>query len=165
MEALGINPLQLAAQIVNFLIIFFILYKLTYRTILKVLGEREKKICESMEYSDKIKAEWEKMGKVHTEEVGKARKEAEMIREEAKLAADENRQAILTEAREEAEGLVKKEMAAFEEKKRAEEKTLRTKTIEMSTLIAERLIRDYLRKEDQQSMVDEAIKQLDSMKS
>ena len=45
----GINPILLAAQVVNFIVLLFIFKKLLYKPILKVLDERKKKIEERKE--------------------------------------------------------------------------------------------------------------------
>src|SRR5690349_16624195 len=55
----GVNPILLAAQIVNFLVVLFILKKLLYKPILKVLEERKKRIEESLTNAEKIQKELE----------------------------------------------------------------------------------------------------------
>ncbi|MDO8573151.1 MAG: F0F1 ATP synthase subunit B [Candidatus Daviesbacteria bacterium] len=50
----GINPVLLLAQVVNFLVLLFILKKFLYKPILKVLGERKQKIEDSLKNAEEI---------------------------------------------------------------------------------------------------------------
>ena len=50
----GVKPILLAAQVVNFLILLFILKRFLYRPILKVLEERKKRIEESLKNAEEI---------------------------------------------------------------------------------------------------------------
>ncbi|MBI2019730.1 F0F1 ATP synthase subunit B [Candidatus Daviesbacteria bacterium] len=50
----GINPILLAAQIVNFVVLLLILKRFLYKPILKVLGERRQKIEDSLKNAEEI---------------------------------------------------------------------------------------------------------------
>ena len=54
---LGIQWPKLIAQVVNFAIVLFILWKWAYRPVFAMLDERRQKIAEAMANADKIKAE------------------------------------------------------------------------------------------------------------
>ncbi len=56
LDQFGVQPVLLAAQVVNFLILLFILKKFLYKPILKVLDERKKKIEESLKNAEEIEA-------------------------------------------------------------------------------------------------------------
>ena len=57
MEKLGINLPILIAQLINFGILFVLLYFFAYKRILKMLDERAKRVKESMEQTEQIKAQ------------------------------------------------------------------------------------------------------------
>jgi len=160
MEKLGINGLQLIAQIVNFGIIFFILYKFTYKTILKVLGDREKRIRESIENSEKIKKELEQIEETKADELSKARKEADRVVKEAEKIGEDERKRIIEAAKEEASELVKKELKNFEEKQKTLEKEMREQTVELSITITRHLVKEFMDIKDQEKLTDRAIEQL-----
>ncbi len=63
MEKLGIDPVMLVTQIINFAILAFILTKFLYKPILKLLDERQKKIAEGLELSQKMKLKEEEIQK------------------------------------------------------------------------------------------------------
>ena len=56
MEAFGIQPLLLAAQIVNFLILAYILKRFLYKPVLEVLKKREKKIKDGLQAAEEGQA-------------------------------------------------------------------------------------------------------------
>src|SRR3990167_6839778 len=59
-ENFGIQPTLLFAQIVNFVIILYLLKRFFYKPILKVLDERKKKIEESLRNADLIETKLQK---------------------------------------------------------------------------------------------------------
>ena len=57
MSELGIQWKVLAAQLINFSIVFFVLWRFAYRPIFATLEARREKIAESLANAEKIKAE------------------------------------------------------------------------------------------------------------
>ena len=55
MGALGISISQLLTQVISFLILFFLLYKLAYGPLIKMLDSRSAKIKESLDAAEKAK--------------------------------------------------------------------------------------------------------------
>ena len=55
MEKLGINVTWLLAQLINFGLLLFILWRFAYKPVLGMLAARKQKIQESLEYADKVK--------------------------------------------------------------------------------------------------------------
>ena len=84
MEQLGIEPKLLLAQIVNFLIIVFVLSKVLYKPVLSMLEKRRKEIAEGLAISDRMRLEEEKFQEKKAARLEVARKEAKTIIEEAK---------------------------------------------------------------------------------
>ena len=56
----GIQPVLLLAQIVNFLIILYLLQKFFYKPIVKLLEQRKKRIEESLKNADLIEEKLKK---------------------------------------------------------------------------------------------------------
>ncbi len=106
LKQFGINPILLAAQVVNFLILLFILQRFLYKPLLKVLAERKKKIAESLKNAEEIEkrlleTEEEKekiLAKASTEAqklLDDARKELEILRDEMKQSAQQQAEQII----------------------------------------------------------------------
>lgn len=109
----GVQPILLAAQVVNFFVLLFILKKLLYGPILKVLSERRKRIEDSLKNAEEIERKLqetnekiEKMMVKATEDVQKlldeGKKEKEAMKEEARQVAATQAQFIVKKAQDEA---------------------------------------------------------------
>lgn len=83
----GINPVLLAAQIVNFLILLFLLKKFLYGPILKVLNERKKRIEESLKNAEEIELQLQKTKEKSEEILADTLKKAQKIMDQTKEAA------------------------------------------------------------------------------
>lgn len=79
----GINPILLAAQVVNFFLLLFILKKFLYKPILKVLAERRKKIEESLKNSEEIEKRLNEITEKEAEVILRAGKEGQKILQDA----------------------------------------------------------------------------------
>jgi F-type H+-transporting ATPase subunit b len=80
LEQIGINPIYLLSQIVNFAVLALLLYRFAYRPVLNVLDERRERIEKGLEDA--------------------------RLADEARANAESERQRILEEARSEAQGIV-----------------------------------------------------------
>src|SRR3989344_7992101 len=102
MEKLGIQPLSLLLQVINFLILLFVLKKYLYTPILNMLNDRKKKIEEGLSYSEKMKSEFEKSEKKRAEIIDKGKLEAQKIVEEGRHAAKGKENELIAKAEKEA---------------------------------------------------------------
>lgn len=106
-----INIWQVLFQAVNFGVILFVLNKVLYKPVMKMLDDRAKKINEGMAAAEKNLKEAGEIEKLKKAEVAKARKDAAaIIRQaevEAKKAADSILEASKKKAKDEAERIVK----------------------------------------------------------
>lgn len=76
LSKLGIDWRLLIAQIVNFLILVFILYKFLYKPVLKMLDGRKEKIEKGLRDAEQLGVELEKTKELQAEEIKKAKQEA-----------------------------------------------------------------------------------------
>ncbi|MER3399787.1 MAG: ATP synthase F0 subunit B [Thermoflexus sp.] len=121
MEALGINPIYLIAQILNFLLIWFLLSRLVFPRVLKALEERRALIEKGLEDA---KAAEQLRASVQAERqriLEEAIAERQRIVAEAVRQAEQQRAQILAEARTEAQRLLE---VAREEAERERERIL-----------------------------------------
>src|SRR3989338_7324895 len=135
MENLGIQPISLLLQSINFLLLLLILKKFLYKPILKVLADRKKKIEEGLSYSDKMKSEFEKSEKKRDEILVRARSDGKTIIEEAKRAAKKREEELLEKAQREAQEMIAKK-------------------------IVEKVIKEALTENTQKALIDRKIKEI-----
>jgi F-type H+-transporting ATPase subunit b len=85
----GISWPFILAQILNFSIVAFILWKFAFKPVLATLDERQQKIASGLKYADDMKAKLEAMQQESAASAKKAQAEASRIIDEAGKAAKE----------------------------------------------------------------------------
>lgn len=95
----GIQPTLLLAQIVNFLIILFLLKKFFYKPITKVLEERKKRIEGSLKNANLIEERLKKTEEKSAQILEEARNNAQSIIADAKKEAEKITNQATLEAR------------------------------------------------------------------
>ncbi|MCX6809845.1 MAG: F0F1 ATP synthase subunit B [Candidatus Berkelbacteria bacterium] len=106
LSALGIDGKLLIAQIINFLILMFLLYKFLYNPILKILKERQDKIAKGLkdsELSQKILQETEEKTR---KLINKANQDAEKIVQETKKSMEEEASKAISKAQTKSEEIL-----------------------------------------------------------
>lgn len=159
---LGIDPLQLGAQIINFAILVFVLKRFLFTPILSMLDKRRAEIQEGL----KLKEEMGKQSEVMKEEGKKLRTElrAEERRivkeavEEAKKREHDMLEAAKKEIREERDKMLAE--VAREREKLFEE--ARQRSLQYAVLISEKLLGETLDKKNQERLLKEALSDLDT---
>lgn len=87
LNTLGIQWPKLIAQVINFAIVMFVLWKWAYKPVLKMLELRRDKVAESITNADKIKAELAATEARRLEVLNQANDQANKLIEEARAAA------------------------------------------------------------------------------
>jgi F-type H+-transporting ATPase subunit b len=103
---LGINVPTLLAQIINFIILFGLLYLVAYKPIMRMLDERSRKIKESMEQTEYIKQQAEQAEEEAKKRIDAAAKEGQEAVARAVRTGDEVKREAQQQARQEAEALI-----------------------------------------------------------
>ena len=160
MESLGINGLQLVAQIINVAILFFILQKFVYKPLLKMLDARKQEIDKGLKLSNEMQARELEMEESKAKIIKLAREEAvsvrrEMLNETKKESAD-----ILKGAELEAKKIREKAKAAYDN----EIKRLKTERdeeiVKKATELANKALQDLLTKETRIKLTEKQLREL-----
>ncbi|MEK7570588.1 MAG: F0F1 ATP synthase subunit B [Patescibacteria group bacterium] len=93
----GIEPTLLLAQILNFGIVLFVLWKFAYKPVLKVLRERREKIEKSLADAKAVEVKLAEAEKLKQEKMLEARREAQTIMEGVEKESERYRQQRLQE--------------------------------------------------------------------
>lgn len=156
----GIQPILLLAQTVNFLVLLFILNKLLYKPLLKVLSERRKKIEQSLKNAEDIEKRLNDLSMEEQKRILKAAQEAELIIKQAQEAGVQ----ILEEAKVKAESVGQEmleqgraQTQVEKEKMQAELKEGFASLVEMSL---RQVVKDSLSPKDQKEILQKATKQI-----
>ena len=156
----GVRLDLLAAQIVNFLLLLFILKRFLYKPILKVLQIRQQKIKDSLKNAAEIEKRLNAIAEEREKKLHEAGDAAQKIIDHAAKNADQ----IIKEARESAE----KDMKAFVEKSRKGmelEKEqmyaeIRAKLADLVVLSFEKVASKILTEDDHKELIKKSVKEI-----
>ncbi len=160
MEQLGIDPLQLGTQILNFVVMVVVLTYFLYKPILRTLKERREKIAQGLAYEEKTKAEFQKTESKRAAVVAAAKEEGVRIVEEAKKSGKLVEADIIAKAHEEARAIVEKGKTDVEMERMNMEKNLRDRIVAVAEAIATKALETALSAKVQKSIIDNKIRTL-----
>ena len=89
----GISVPFILAQIVNFLVVAFVLWRFAFKPVLATLDERQKKIAAGLQYTEDMKAKLEAIQQESVASAKKAQVEATRIIDEARKQAKDAQRA------------------------------------------------------------------------
>lgn len=156
----GVQPLLLAAQGVNFLILLFLLQKFLYKPILKMLQERKEKIAESMKNAEQIELNLQKTEEDREKRLNKAAEEAKMILDEATKAANQIIEEAHQKAAEDIKDLVAKSQEAMELERERMHQEIRGELANLVMSGLQKVSGKVLTKKDQEEVVNNSLKEL-----
>lgn len=156
----GVKPILLAAQVVNFLILLWILNKLLYRPILKVLAQRRKNVEDSLKNAEEIEQRLLQTEEDRDEKLAKAGEEAQKIIEEGKVLQAQ----MIEEGREKTAKLVESMIKEGEESIRRKEGIMQQQIYSnlsnIVILVLQKVTGKVISKGDQKRIVEQEIKNL-----
>ena len=162
--ALGINLPMLIAQIVNFSILFGVLYLVAYKPVIRILDERSAKIKESMEQTESIKEQVERADEETKKQIEAASKEGQEIVARAIRGGEEVRQQAQQEARGEAEALITRARAENQRGRDDAIDELRKEFAELTILAAGKVIDQSLDEEGHRQLIDKTLDESTTLK-
>jgi len=163
-EGLGISLPTLLAQIINFLILFGLLYLVAYKPIMRMFDERSKKIKESMEQTEYIKEQAARAEEEVKKQLEAASKDGQEVIARAVRTGEEIRQKAQQEARPEAEALIARARLEIERERDAAIDELRKEVADLTILAAGKVIDRSLDKEAHRQLIDKVLEESTTLK-
>lgn len=165
MEGLGINLPVLVAQIINFLILFGILYLVAYKPILRMLDERSRRIKESMEQAESIKEQSARAEEEVKKQLGEVSREGQERIARAVRAGEEVKQKAQAEARQEAEALIARARSEIQRERDEAVGEVRREFADLTILAAGKVIDRSLDKEEHRQLIDKVLEESSTLKN
>jgi len=156
----GINPILLAAQIVNFLIILFVVKKFALKPILTILKNREKTIKEGLEQAEEARKLLQETTDKEREILRKAQLEAKALLEEAKKHRDDVLKNAEMQTKEQTEKMLKEAKEQISLETKAAEKRLAGHISQLAIEILEKSSQELFTGKEQTLVVDRALRTL-----
>lgn len=163
MEQLGIEPNLLLAQIVNFLIILFVLSRLLYKPILGMLEKRKKEIAAGLELTQKLREEEEKMTIRKEKLMEEARREARNIVEAGNKEAEAQAKEIIENAHTQEHGIIAKGKEEVVVIRSNMEKDVRRAAVDIAVAMTKQLLSQVFSQTDQHKLIQKHLKELEKV--
>jgi F-type H+-transporting ATPase subunit b len=154
-EAFGVDGWKLAFQIVNFLILLYLLNRFLFKPVLARLDERSAKIGKGLEDAEVAARDRELARAEREAAVAEARKEAAEMLARANKIAEDTRNEILADARSQAEKATERareEITAERDRAMAD---LRAQVADLALEAAGKLVRSEMDAPTQRRLVEE----------
>jgi F-type H+-transporting ATPase subunit b len=163
MESLGkfgIEPIMLAAQVVNFLIIAFVLQRFLIRPILTGLKKRREAIQTGLENARKAREALANAESERERLLADARTEAAEVLDRARVEAERILKRAAQAARVEADRLLAESRATLEAEREQTERELRGLSLDLSGKILELVVRDLFTEDEKSRVVARGLQRI-----
>jgi F-type H+-transporting ATPase subunit b len=160
-EAFGVDLPKLVFQIVNFLLLLYLLNRFLFKRVFALLDERQARISKGLEDAEAAARDRELARAEREAALADARKEASELLARANKIADDTRKEILDTARTEAEQVTaraREEINAEKERAMAE---LRAEVADLALAAAGKLVRREMDAETQRRLVEEFLAEVE----
>jgi F-type H+-transporting ATPase subunit b len=156
----GLNPMLLAAQIVNFLIVLFILKKLLYKPVLDTLKKRQIAIKEGLKQAEEARVKLEKVVVEEKNILRQAQLQSKKIIEDAKQESLEIARKINEDAGKQTEKLLSDAKEQIARETIETEKKLAISTSKLAVTFLEKALKEYFSAKEQGKITSDVLKKI-----
>ncbi len=147
--------------ILTFLVLLTLLAKFAWGPLLKALEVRQDAIRKSLDDAQRARLELEQVQQESARIVAQARLDAEDVISRSRADAERLREDIKQKARSEAEGIVKNAERQIQLETTKAIRQIRNEAIDLSVMIASKILQRNISKEDNERLIDEALRQIE----
>jgi F-type H+-transporting ATPase subunit b len=147
--------------ILTFLVLLGLLAKFAWRPLLEALETRQNAIRKSLDDAQQARQELERLNQESALILTKARAEADQIIVSGRSDAERLREEMRQKAKAEADGIVKNAERQIRLETARALQQIRSEAVDLSVMIASKLIQRNLNKEDNERLIEEALKQVE----
>jgi F-type H+-transporting ATPase subunit b len=149
--------------ILTFLVLLVLLAKFAWKPLLALLDRREEMIRQSLDDAEKAKHELQRLQQESKEILSKARVEAQSILAKSRSEAEKLKGELRQEAKVQADSILRDAEKQIQVETDKAIAVLKNEVVDLSLLVASKLIKKNLSKEDNQSLIEESLKQVESL--
>jgi F-type H+-transporting ATPase subunit b len=147
--------------ILVFLVLLFALAKFAWKPLLEALESRQSAIRKALDDAARAKQELERLHEQSAQIIREARVEADSIITKSRADAERLRAEMKEKARAEADGVVRNAERQIQLETTRALQQIRAEAVDLSVMIASKIIQRNLSKEDNERLIDEALKQVE----
>jgi F-type H+-transporting ATPase subunit b len=148
--------------IITFLVLLTLLAKFAWGPLLRALASRQEMIRKSLDDADEARRELERLHLESAQILKQARVQGESIMSQSRSDAERLREELKQKARAEADTIVRTAGRQIQLETAQALQQIRREAADLSVMIASKLIQRNLSKEDNDRLIDEALKQVEA---
>ena len=157
-ETFHIDVKLLIAQVINFAIVFGVIYFFALKPLMKVMGDRTEKIEKSLDDAKKIEENLSRTEEDYGKELAKAKKEANDVLAKAGADAEKKRQEMLVNAKEEIGNIINQEKEKMQQEKAKNIKEIKREVADLVTASLEKILDEKIDGKKDQELIKKIIK-------
>jgi F-type H+-transporting ATPase subunit b len=146
--------------IVTFLVLLALLAKFAWRPLLEALDSRQQAIRKSLDDAQQAKQELERLHQESAQIIRQARVDAESIITQTRADGGRLREEMRQKAKAEAEGIVRTAERQIQLETTRALQQIRREAVDLSVMIASKLLQRNVTKEDNERLIEEALKEI-----
>lgn len=146
------------AQLINFAIVFSVLYFFAFKPLVKMMGERTEKIDKSLRDADEIEKRLSLTETEQEEIINAAKKQANLIIEEADKRGEERRTELINKAKEDIGQVINVEKEKMLREKAETLKEIKAEVSELVVLTVEKLLNEKMDSDKDQKIIKDLVK-------
>jgi F-type H+-transporting ATPase subunit b len=156
----GITWPKFIAQVILFLVVYWVLNKYAFGPVLKMLQERRRRIEEGQHNAEKIKRQLAEAELRYQEVLRKANEEATKFLEEARASSDAITQKQLQQAIRDAEGIIAKAQETITQERNKMVAEVKKDMVDLVVKTTTKVVGKVITPEDQKRLSEETVKQV-----
>jgi len=146
----------LIAQILNFIVLLWVLAKFAYKPLIKAMDDRRNRIINDLDTAEQTRLDAEALKAQYVEQLANARQEATDIVDKANKVAQNLHDDFMEQARAEKDAMMVTAKERIEQDKQQALVDIRTQVIALSTQIASKVANQKLNSTEDQKLVADA---------
>jgi F-type H+-transporting ATPase subunit b len=147
--------------ILSFLVLLGLLAKFAWRPLLDALESRQQGIRKALDDAQAAKQELQRLEQESVQILRKARAEAESVIAQSRADGDRLREEIRQKAKAEAEGIMRNAERQIQLETGRALQQIRSEAVDLSVMIASKIIQRNISKEDNERLIADALKQVE----
>ncbi len=153
LQTFHIDVKLLLAQIINFIVVFVILYYIAIKPLVKLMDERSKKIEQGLDNAEKYEKKLEELEEQRKKVLVEARKQAKQILDQSKQLAEENRKKSLEETKKKVQNIIIKAKQEVEDMKLEMVKQIQKESMVFIVDVCKKILQDISDKKVDKELV------------
>jgi F-type H+-transporting ATPase subunit b len=158
---IDVVPGLMVWTVLTFAIVLFVLRRVAFGRIQRLIDERRERIREALDEADKAREEARQLRELTAKERDEARAERDRMLEESRRQGQEQLRRAREEAGADLERRLEENQRAIEAENRKLREEIRRDVVELTLLASEKVTRKSLDEDDQRRLIDETIAELD----